>query len=345
MYCKLTLDVVPPRLSQTIQTEAEMEAQQYVGIDVAKETLAICVWGESSQVFEIPNKPADIRRWLRSLAPDARLGMESTGRYHRLLADLAHESGRSVYLLKPKTLKHYRHSVHARGKTDSIDARVIARYMAQESHLLRAWTPPTPEQDRLDALLKVRKACGRMLGSIGQVADAHKKVLGDALTPIQKALEHAMDTLERHTKEEIDKTPELADKRKRLETIAGVGCINSAVLTYVLSRMDFRSPESVIAYLGLDPRPMESGKFRGRRRLSKQGPGWIRCLLHMAAMAAAKQPDWKSFLERHLAKGLSRTAGLCIIARKIVRIAWSIWTKPGEIYDPRRIAGQVQLAT
>lgn len=322
-----------------------MEAQQYVGIDVAKETLAICVWGEPATVSEIPNKPAAIRRWLRTLAPDARLGMESTGNYHRLLADLAHESGRSVYLLKPKTLKHYRHSVHARGKTDSIDARVIARYTAQESHLLRVWTPPTPEQERLDALLKVRKACGRMLGSLGQVADAHKDVIQDVLAPVQKALEEAMDTLERRTKQEIDKTPELADKRKRLETIAGVGCINSAVLTYILSRMDFSNPESVIAYLGLDPRPMESGKFRGRRRISKQGPGWIRSLLHMAAMAAAKQSDWQPFLQRHLAKGLSRTAVLCIVARKIVRIAWSIWTKPGEVYDPRRIAGQVQMAT
>lgn len=322
-----------------------MEAQQYVGIDVAKETLAICVWGEPATVSEIPNKPTDIRRWLRTLTPDARLGMESTGNYHRLLADLAHESGRSVYLLKPKTLKHYRHSVHARGKTDSIDARVIARYMAQESHLLRVWTPPTPEQERLDALLKARRACGRMLSSIGQVADAHKDVIKDALAPIQKALDEAMSTLERRSKQEIDKTPELADKRKRLETIAGVGCINSAVLTYILSRMDFRNPESVIAYLGLDPRPMESGKFRGRRRLSKQGPGWIRSLLHMAAMAAAKQPDWQLCMQRHLTKGLSRTAVLCILARKIIRIAWSIWTKPGEIYDPRRIAGLAQLAT
>jgi transposase len=325
--------------------EAEMEAQQYVGIDVAKESLAICVWGVIPTVFEIPNKSADIRRWLRTLAPDARLGMESTGSYHRLLADLAHQSGRSVYLLKPKTLKHYRHSVHARGKTDSIDARVLARYMAQESHLLRVWTPPTPEQERLDALLKVRKACGRMQGSIGQVADAHKDEIQDMLAPVQKALEKVMDTLERRTKQEIDKTPELADKRKRLETIAGVGCINSAVLTYILSRLDFRNPESVIAYLGLDPRPMESGKYRGRRRLSKQGPGWIRSLLHMAAMAAVKQPDWQSFLQRHVAKGLSRTAALCIVARKIVRIAWSIWTRPGEVYDARRIGAQLQVAT
>lgn len=344
MYCKLTLDVVPPRPSQTTQMEAGMEAQQHVGIDVAKETLAICVWGDSPTVLEIPNRSTDIRRWLRTLAPDARLGMESTGSYHRLLANLAHDSGRSVYLLKPKTLKHYRHSVHARGKTDSIDARVIARYMALESHLLRAWVPPSPEQERLDALLKVRRTCGRMLGSIGQVVDAHKEVINDCLEPIQKAIEEAMTVLERRTKQEIDKLPELADKRKRLETIAGVGSINSAVLTYVLSRIDFDNPESVIAYLGLDPRPMESGKFRGRRRLSKQGPGWMRSLLHMAAMAATKQADWQTFLQHHLAKGLSRTAVLCIVARKIIRIAWAIWTRPSEIYDPRRIAGSLQVA-
>jgi len=315
-----------------------MEAQQFVGIDVAKDTLALCVWGDSPSVSEIPNKSTDIRRWLRSLAPDAKLGMESTGNYHRLLADLAHESGRTVYLLKPKTLKHYRHSVHARGKTDSIDARVIARYMAQESHLLRSWTPPTPEQDRLDAVLKARKTCGRMLGSIGQVAEAHKEMIGDVLEPIQKAIEEAMKKLEHRVDKEIDKTPELAEKRKRLETIAGVGSINSGVLTHIFSRLDFKNPEALIAYLGLDPRPMESGKFKGRRRLSKQGSGWIRCIVHMAAMAAAKKSEWQAFMQRHLAKGLSRTAVLCIVARKILRIAWAIWQKPGEVYDSRRIA-------
>ena len=70
-----------------------------------------------------------------------------------------------------------------------------------------------------------------------------------------------------------------------------------------------------------------------------------RLTLVMAAMAAAKNAEWKSFMQRHLSKGLSRTAALCIIARKIVRIAWSIWTRPGEAYDPRRIGGQLQTAT
>ena len=53
-------------------------------------------------------------------------------------------------------------------------------------------------------------------------------------------------------------------------------------------------------------------------------------------MAAAKTKAWKPLYEHYRAKGLSRTAVLVILARRIARIAWSIYTHKTE-FDPQRL--------
>ena len=53
-------------------------------------------------------------------------------------------------------------------------------------------------------------------------------------------------------------------------------------------------------------------------------------------MAAAKTNTWKPLYEHHRAKGLSTTEALVILARRIARTAWSIYTHKTE-FDPQRL--------
>jgi transposase len=91
-----------------------------------------------------------------------------------------------------------------------------------------------------------------------------------------------------------------------------------------------------VAFTGLDPRPDESGHHRGRRRLSKRGPSELRRLLYLAAMAAAKTKTWKPIYQHYRAQGLSTTAALVVLARRIARTAWSIYTHK-TAFDPQRL--------
>ena len=68
----------------------------------------------------------------------------------------------------------------------------------------------------------------------------------------------------------------------------------------------------------------DSGQWRGRRFLSKRGPAELRRLLFTAAMSACKTKLWQPFYQRYRARGLSTTAALVILARKLARIAFSI---------------------
>lgn len=62
------------------------------------------------------------------------------------------------------------------------------------------------------------------------------------------------------------------------------------------------------------------------------GPSELRRLLYVAAMSAKKTKVWKPLFEHYRAKGLSSTAALVILARRIARTAWSMYTyKPSLI--------------
>ncbi|MNJ69962.1 Transposase IS116/IS110/IS902 family protein [compost metagenome] len=70
----------------------------------------------------------------------------------------------------------------------------------------------------------------------------------------------------------------------------------------------------------------ESGRYCGRRKLTKQGDPEIRRLLHNAAMAASRTSRWRDLYQGYLARGLKRTEALTILARKLARIAFALMT-------------------
>ena len=90
--------------------------------------------------------------FLKSLPAGSRIGVESTGTYH----EAAHQLGFLVFVLNPKDTRHYAQAVGLRGKTDRVDAELIARMIAHEHTKLHAWIPPTPQQREIDRLIKRR---------------------------------------------------------------------------------------------------------------------------------------------------------------------------------------------
>ena len=60
--------------------------------------------------------------FLKGLPAGSRIGVESTGTYHELFAETAHQLGFRVFLLNPKDTHHYAKAVGLRGKTDRVDA-------------------------------------------------------------------------------------------------------------------------------------------------------------------------------------------------------------------------------
>ena len=137
-----------------------------VGVDVAKDAVVVACAEHSFPSKSVPNQRAPMRAWLKSLPAGSRIGLESTGAYHELLADLAQAQGFTVFLLNPLDTRHYAKAMGTRAKTDRVDAELIARLIAQEHMRLRAYTPPTANQRQLDRLIRRRAKIVGLKGAL-----------------------------------------------------------------------------------------------------------------------------------------------------------------------------------
>lgn len=303
----------------------------FIGVDVASKELVINLYGQD-KTLALPNTRASISKWLATLPDNVVIAAEATGSYHELLLTLAHARGLGCYLLNPKDVRHYAHGVGQRSKTDHVDAQLIARYLAKEHEHLHLWEPSSAAS-RLLARLLGRRA------KLVAYKSAMKKSLGDLpeLRTELKAVLEKIDRLIRHIEARIPaalaELPEGKAQSERLRQIPGVGPLTAAMLTNVFSRVPFTRVDAVVAFAGMDPRANDSGAKRGRRRLSKRGPSELRRLLYNAAMAASKSALWKPFYERERQKGLPTTAALNVLARRLLRLAFTLFRTQSD-FDP-----------
>ncbi len=311
-----------------------------IGADVSQRELVLAWAGAQPRCQRIANAAKAIVAWLRTLPAACIIGMEATGRLHHLLADLAAAQGHSVYVLNPKHVAHYAKGLGQRGKTDPLDAAVIARYVERERDRLHPYTPPSALQRTLQDLKSQRaglvKHCTALKQSIGASAShpdgalkrayrASFKSLGALIAEIEKALLRAVAT-----------DPRLETKRKQLQTITGIGPINSVAMTHRFDRTPFANSDAVVAAYGMDPRPKQSGTQIGKRRLTKQGNAEDRRLIYLAAQSACKTKLFAPLYRALRDKGFTSTEAIVIIARKLLRIAFAVWTT-GQPFDPSKV--------
>lgn len=306
-----------------------------VGVDVAKDEIVVACAQQSFPPRKIANTRVALLPWLERLPAASRIGVESTGSYHELLAQLAHKLGLIVYVLNPKDVRHYAKGVGLRGKTDRVDAQLLARFVAKEHTKLRAWLAPTREQRQLDRLLKRRAMLTRTKAALSQSlktlagCQAHLKAL-------QQRLDALIDYIDARTHALVQAQPQRREGYARLRSIVSVGPVVGSALVTTLERCRFERADAFVAFCGWDPRCDDSGHKRGRRRLSKRGPSELRRLLYNAAMSGSRTSAWRPLYERERCKGLSRTEALVVLARRIARTAWSIYTHK-TAFDPKRI--------
>lgn len=299
----------------------------FYGADIGKSEVVIARHGDAARATRtFRNTAAGLGKWLATLPAGSVLALESTGGYERLLADLAHVQGVRVYVLNPKAVHHYAKSQGQRGKTDPLDAAMIARYVALEHDRLPPYEPTPAHIERLRQIQRLRKKAVVMRTQLRLSSERHQ--IAGSQVQVEKvlnALEELTDSLERDMLAQIEAEPDLADDFSLVTSITGVGKLTGTALVTAFARIPFASADAVVAYAGLDPRPKESGAYKGQRKLSKQGDALLRSLAYNAATAASRSPAFKPMYQALLARGWATTQALNIIARKLLRIAFAVW--------------------
>lgn len=309
-----------------------------IGGDVAKDAIVVACAEQSFAPRAIANRRPALVAFLKTLPPGSRIGMESTGTYHELFATLAQKMGFVVFVLNPKDTRHYAKAVGQRGKTDRVDAKLIARFVDHEHAKLHPWIPPTPEQRQLNRLLKRRAKLSSIKASLAQSLNGLSG-FSTELKALVERVQRVIARIDANIKALIAASTERQQAYTRLLSIPSVGSVVGSGVLVHLERLPFPDADAFVAFTGLDPRPDDSGHHHGRRRLSKRGPSELRRLLYLAAMSAAHTKVWKPLYQHYLAQGLPTTAALVILARRIARTAWSIYTHK-TTFDAERLTKQ-----
>lgn len=309
----------------------------FIGVDVSQDTLDVAGCPGKKHAI-VANRKRDIRLWLKSVPAGSRIAMESTGRYHQELAELASEAGLHVYVLNPKRVWHAARGDGRRGKTDRIDAEVIAKFLRDHIDELHEWHPATAVHRELNKLERrrhcIERHCTALAQSLKDVDSLAQEIRGFSAS--MKAMRQAID---KRIQDLLAADAELARKSAQLTTVPTIGQVGSATLTTLFSQVQFKSSDAVVAFVGLDVRAKDSGKHRGQRRLTKMGPPHIRREVWLMGFAGTHTKLFKPIYQALLARGIATTEAIMILGRRILRIAWAVWRKDRP-FDPQLVGKQ-----
>lgn len=293
-----------------------------IGADVSKAEIVLCVQGRSG-IEALVNERTVIHRWLKTLAGPVQIGVEATNTFHLALVEEAHALGHVIYVIDGYRLNRYRESIGGRAKTDQKDAELLLRYLEREGQDLRPWVPPPAGYASLQRLLHRRATVVHARMSLVQSLADLPELKATVRSLLQRFQQ--LDRLLQKRIAQIALQTGISADLSRCQAIEGIGPLTAAALANAFRRGAFSSSDAFIAFLGLDVRVRESGTYRGKRRLTKQGDPEVRRLLYNAAMAARRSsPRWRAAYDRHLLRGLKPTQTFVILARKLARIAFAL---------------------
>lgn len=306
----------------------------FLGIDVAKNTLAVALLGpKTPRKLQLPNSPAGATQLVRWLAnqhvQDVLACLEATGTYSEDIAQALQDAGIRVAIVNPARIAAYAKSSLARNKTDPADALLIARFAQAEAANLTIWSPPDPALRELRGLVRHYEALqGQRQAELNrQAAGSHPPAVAVALEAHIAFLDAQMAAIERDINDHLKGHPELRAQHDLLTSIPGIGSVTAVrILAEAGDLRRFEDARAVAAYAGLTPRQYRSGTSVQRKtRLSKIGNAALRRALYFPAIVAKKHnPVLQAFCARMAEHGLVPKAIIGAAMRKLLQLAYGV---------------------
>jgi transposase len=316
-----------------------------IGIDVSKATLEV-VGMAADEVWraELANTAATIEALAKALSEGGyrhKLVCESTGHYHLLLGLVFSRYGLDLRIINPLQSSKHQQSRIRKTKTDSLDAYVLAtmceteRDLPKAAHLQPAQVLIRLKQGQLHALDKQLQRLMRSVDSysetyaqLGLEAGASAAALHKVIVELKAARRQLQKELETLISQRIEAPSDIA----KLRSLPGFSALVAGLVSTAFDR-HAKSERSWVAYAGLDVSVRESGTWRGRGKLTKRGNSFLRKRLYCAAWGAVMNyGEVRHYYDALKTAGRNHVEALCIIARKLLRIAYAILVK-GKEYD------------
>jgi len=291
--------------------------QHIAGIDVSKHSLDACVL-ESGAARSFGNDATgrkQLIRWLRRHG-GAVVGLEPSGGYERPAIKALIGAGFGVRFADARRVRLLAQAHNAGAKTDAVDARFIARFIAETGgRAIRL----DPAREALAELMAARR---HFIGAAQRLTQ-QGEAAGHA--PARRAIERQVKKLMAEAKAmeaaalaHVRAHAGLAASLRLMMSAPGVGPIVAATLIAEMPELGALNGKQAARLAGLAPFVRESGQWKGRAAIAG-GRRVPRNLLYLAAMAAKRTCRAAgAFFDRLVAAGKPKMVALTALMRKLI---------------------------
>jgi len=321
--------VFPERSLEPLKASSHLQEREktmpksrlvYFGIDISKDHLDLHQLPQDRAArFEAnPEGIGKLITYLKRRKPTL-IVIEATGGYEtRIAAELA-AAKLNVAVVNPRQVRNFARALGILAKTDSIDARVLARF-AQD---VRPEPRPLPDEQELalKALVKRRRQLVEMLvAEKNRLNRVTSKTVRENLKQTIEFLNQRIADLDKQIAETVKNSPVWREKDNLMQSVPGIGAKTSHTLMALLPELGKLNRRQIASLVGVAPLNRDSGKFRGKRMISG-GRKPVRNALYMATLAAIRcNPMISSFYLRLRQDGKEFKVAITACMRKLLII-------------------------
>lgn len=294
----------------------------FAGIDIAKDEFFVAMYGQT-EVLSYSNNADGFNQFLAQYAEKLKhslIVLETTGGYELALVRFLQAHNLPVHRANTRKVKHFVRSHGKLGKSDSIDALMLALYGFERHASLDLFVENS--EKRLLKLINRRVDLKQMLVQEKNRLKApdQEYVISDIRDHIA-FLEKKISLIEASIESLYQKNPSLMQARETIKTVPGIGDIVATQLLGFLPELGTLDRKKIASLAGVAPHPNESGKREGYRFM-RGGRPEVKRVLFMAAMTASRSKTPLGLCyERLLARGKKKMVALAALMRKIIVIA------------------------
>ena len=260
--------------------------------------------------------------------------IEASGVYHERFALGLQQAGYCVSVVLPNKAKKYMESLGLKSKNDRIDAKGLARMGCEQK--LEEWSALSPFYQKLRTYTRLHEDIQQKRTDTSNQLHAlkHSAVqMKDAIKVLER-LSSVFDKELARTKQliydHIATSAEVQEKMDKVCSIKGVGTLTVATVVAEANGFDLiENIPQLVSYAGYDVVEDQSGKRRGKTKISKKGNHHIRRILHMPAlnMVTYQVGAMPALFDRTLDKHGIKMKSYVALQRKLLILIYTLWKK------------------
>ncbi len=332
--------------------------KQNLGIDIDSKTLKVSLQQlmedlsikiKGSRTFKNTLKGfQDLEEWLnKKRATDLLLNitMEATGVYYENLAyHFESKALHAVHVVLPNTSKAYLKSLNLKSKTDEIDAKALAQMGLERT--LAIWKPMSHQMRKIRKLVRERVRLMREKTLVSNQLHAESASYhpnADSVSRYKeriKFIKAQIKSIEKNLKQGVNLDSNLCQRIKNVCTAKGIKFITAiGVVAEYNGFVLFENRNQVVSFAGYDVAKNESGtSIKGKPKMSKRGNSYVRQMLYMPAMSAARSDKHhKDYYTRIVNKTDIKMKANVAIQRKLLLLIYVLFTN-NVPFDPEHVS-------